>query len=149
MYKNNKDNNTHTHTLSGLYMMHPAETEGTSAASRSPRQLRSVTGAEELRCDAALCFETGNGPPIKQAPHSYSLYTTPGLSGLVFKPVGDSSQPHAAAVSPALRGRVVCTTARPNFLLRNTNAVRQTHRGREDITVRMTINGQIYYYCCL
>lgn len=110
--------------------MHPAETEGASAASRSPRQLRSVARAELLCCDAALRFETGNGPPIKQAPHSHSLYMTPGLSGLVFKPVGDSSQPHAAAVSPALRGRVVCTTARPNFLLRNTNTVRQTRRGR-------------------
>lgn len=66
---------------------------------------------------------TGNGPHIKQAVHSHSLYMTSGFVSLCFKPVSNSSPLYSTIISPSLRCHVACTTARPDSLMGNTETV--------------------------
>ncbi len=142
-YKNNKKDDTHTHAHTHthyqdkgvLYMMNPTETEdmwsllwrlGGFTLSLSAPVSDPGGGVFLWRC---ALVGRGNSLHIRQAAHSQSVYDIR-LCVSLFKPVGAPAQVYAAAISPSRQCRVVCTTARPDSLLRNTETVRQTHHGQ-------------------
>lgn len=95
-----------------------------SAASRSLHRLLSVTRAEEVPCNTlqGLVEDTVCSPSLLLA---HRLYMTAGFVSLSLGTVATPPKPYIAAISPSLRCRAVCTTARPDSLQRNAGTVRQ------------------------